>query len=163
MEISILGLKGYLYKEMCMNKSRFILGNIRDFVESNKLIGVHLVDLSTIDNTRCLKNNVPIEILMYFRNKYIVIYGEDKVDVPEDMVTEIINETISSFKEKFQKIDYPTLFSVGYDDLCEGMVSDMENYVELSELNSSGQVKQFEFGDIRITETGWSVLLMGEK
>lgn len=163
MEINILGLKGYLYKEIYMNKSDAIARKLKSIVEFNKLSGAHLIDLNSTAGLHETEKNVQIEIVMYFRNKYIVMAGEDEVDVPEDMVTEIVNETISSFKEKFDQINYPTLFSVGYDDLYNGMVSDMENYIELSELNSQSQVKQFEFGDIRITETGWSVLLMGEK
>lgn len=146
-----------------MSKSGMIARKLKSLVEFNKLSGVHLIDLNNTVGLHEIEKNVPIEIVMYFRDKYIVMSGNDEVDIPEDMVVEVINETISSFKEKFNQINYPTLFSVGYDDLYNGMVSDMENYVELSELKLPSQVKQFEFGDIRITETGWSVLLMGEK
>lgn len=146
-----------------MSKSDIIARKLKSLVEFNKLSGVHLIDLNSTVGLHETEKNVPIEIVMYFRDKYIVIAGEDEVDVPEDKLTKIINDTISSFKEKFNQINYPTLFSVGYDDLYNGMASDMENYVEISEMNSPSQVKQFEFGDIRITETGWSVLLMGEK
>ena len=146
-----------------MNKSDAIAIKLKSLVEFNKLSGVHLVDLNSVTGLHETEKNIPIEILMYFGNKYIVSAGEDELSAPDDMASEIINETVSSFIEKFHEINYPTVFSVGYDDLYNGMVSDMTNYVELPELKSPDKVRQFEFGDIRITETGWSVLLMGEK
>lgn len=146
-----------------MDKSDAIAIKLKSIVEFHKLSGVHLVDLNSETGLHETEKNVPIEILMYFGSKYIISVGEDELSAPEDMVNEIVNETVSSFKEKFHEINYPTLFSVGYDDLYNGMVSDMTNYVELPELKSPDKVRQFKFGDIRITETGWSILLMGEK